>query len=61
MAPGKTKVGTDLGLPESLHSQWKATDHFGATPPCLCTADPPWRAEVGGQWSQSVLEADWPE
>ena len=32
----------------------------GAPPPCPCTADPPWRAEVGGQGAQPVLAADWP-
>ena len=29
-------------------------------PPCSCIADSPWRAEVGGQWSQPILAADWP-
>ena len=33
--------------------------HIGAPPPCPCTADPPWRAEVGGQWSQPILAAEW--
>ena len=35
-------------------------NQVGATPPCPCTDDPPQRAEVGGQWSQPVLAADWP-
>ena len=41
--------------------QWTAMDHIGAPPPFPCTADPPQRAEIGGQWSQPVLAADWPE
>ena len=43
-----------------MHTQWTATDHVRAPPPCPCTADPPQRAEVGGQWSQPVLAAAWP-
>ena len=35
-------------------------EHVGAPPPCPCIADPPQRAEVDGQWSQTVLAADWP-
>ena len=41
-------------------TQWTATDHIGAAALCPCTADPPWRAEAGGQWSQPILAADWP-
>ena len=29
-------------------------------PPAPAQADPAWRVEVGGQWSQPVLAADWP-
>ena len=36
-----------------------ATD-IGVLPPGPCTADPPQRAEVGGQWLQPVLAPDWP-
>ena len=44
------------------HTQCTAPDRVGAPPPhpCPCTADPPQRVEVGGPWSQSVLEDDWP-
>ena len=57
--------GADLGLhhpgkPQGQRTQWTATDHVGAPPPFPCTADPPWRVEVGGQWSQPILAADWP-
>ena len=65
MAQGKTQVGDGLGLyhpkPKGQCTQWTATDHIGAPPPCPLTADPPQMAEVGGQWSQPVLAADWPE
>ena len=49
-----------LGKPQSLHTQRTDTVHVRALPPCPCTADPPWRAEAGCQWSQPVLAADWP-
>ena len=32
----------------------------GRTTPSPCTVDPLRRVEVGGQWSQPVLAADWP-
>ena len=50
-----------LWKPQSLCTQWTATDHVRAPPPCPHTADPPWKVEVGGQWSQPVLAHDWPE
>ena len=64
-ALGKTPVRAHLGLchpgdPQGQHTQWTATDHVGAPPPCPCTADPLWRVEVGGKWSQPILAADWP-
>ena len=40
--------------PQSLYNQWIATDHVEAH---LILHG---RVEVGGQWSQSVLVADWP-
>ena len=46
--------------PQGQHAQCAAVDHVGAPPPCAVTADLPWRAEVGSQWSQPVLAADWP-
>ena len=49
------------GKPQGQHTQWTATDHIGAAPPCPCTADLPGRAEVGGQCSHPVLATDWPE
>ena len=58
VAPGRTQVGADLaassGKPQGQHTQWTATDHIGAPSLCPCTADPPRRAGVGGQWSQPV-------
>ena len=33
--------------PQSLCTQWTATHHVEALPPCPCTADPPQRVEVG--------------
>ena len=48
-----------LGKPRPAY-QWTATDRIVAPPPCSCTADPPLRVEVGGQWSQPILAADWP-
>ena len=64
VAPGKTQVGGDLGMhpprkPLGLCTQWTATDHIKAPPPCPCTSNPPQRAEIGGQWSQPVPAADW--
>ena len=57
VAPERIQVGDDIGLyylkPQSLSTQWTATDHGGAPPPCPCTADPLQRAEVGGH-SQSL-------
>ena len=49
-----------LKIPQGLCTQWTATDHTGAPPPCPCTADLPQRAEVGVKWLQPVLAADWP-
>ena len=59
-------MGADFGLappretPEPAHPQTTATDHIEVPPPCSCSADPLWRAEVGDQWSQPILAADWP-
>ena len=58
-APGKTQIGGDLGLhhpgnPRGQHIQWTNTDYTGAPPPCLCTADCPWRAEVGGNLPTAI-------
>ena len=46
--------------PQGQRTQWTATDHVRAPPPCPCTADPPWSVAVGGHWSQPVLAVDWP-
>ena len=41
------------------HAGWPQAKHsWGLT--LACTTDPPQRAEVGGQWSWPILEADWP-
>ena len=37
-------------LPEVIPALWSVVLH----------PDPPWRAEVGDQWSQPVLATDWP-
>ena len=42
--------------PQCLCTQWAAADHVGAPPPCPCTADPPRRVDVGGQWSGQSLQ-----
>ena len=56
----KTQVGAvSPRRPQGQHTQWIAIDHLGASPPCPCTADPPQRAEVDGQWLQPLLAADW--
>ena len=63
VALGKTQEGAwpvPPGKPQSLCTQRTAIDYVGALPPCPCTADAPQRVEDGGQWSQPVLEADWP-
>ena len=57
---GLTLACTTWETPRPAH-QWTATDHIRAPPPCPSTADLPQRAEVGDQWSQPVLAADWPE
>lgn len=41
-------------------THWTATDHIRAQPPCSCTANPPWKAKVGDQWSTPILAAHWP-
>ena len=63
MALGRTQVGAYFGLYQAtpqLENPVDRTDPVGAPPPFSCTANPPWRVEVGGQWSQPVLAADWP-
>ena len=52
MAPGKTQVGADLGLHNLGNPKAKAPS--GPPSLCPCTADPPQRAEVCGQWSQPI-------
>ena len=49
---GLTLACTTQEIP-GQSTQWTATDHVRAPPPCPCTADPPWREEVGGH-SQSL-------
>ena len=60
----KHRLGLTLAAPprkpQGQHTQWTATDHIGEPAACPCTVDPPERVEVGGQWSQPVLTADWP-
>ena len=61
---GQTQVGVDPApprTPQGQHTQWTATDHIGAPPPCPYTADPPQRAEVAHKQSQAILAADWPK
>ena len=66
--PGGSRQNTDGGKAWSappgkhhnLQTQWTVTDHVGAPSSCPHTADPPRRTEIGGQWSQPVLAADWP-
>ena len=43
-----------------MYTQRTATGHIRAPLLLSCRADPPRKAEVGGQWSQPVLAADWP-
>ena len=63
-ALGKTQMGADLGLHHlgnpsastpSGQLQTTSEQHHHLAPG---TADPPQRAEVGGQWSQSILATD---
>ena len=62
MTQGKTQVGDELGLYHlgnpRAHTQSTATDHIRVPP--AWPMDPPWKAEIDGQWSQPVLAADWP-
>ena len=57
---GLTLAHTTQETPEPA-TYWASTDHVRAPPPCPCTADPPQKADVGGQWSQPVLAAYWTE
>ena len=58
MAPGKHRQGLTLACttrkPQALNTQWTATDHSGAPPPCPCTANPQRRVVVSGH-RQSLL------
>ena len=61
----KKQVGADLGLnhlgnPRASAPSGQLQTTFRAPPPRPCTADLPQTMEVGGQWSQPVLAADWP-
>ena len=63
--PAEHRWGTNLGLhnpekPQGQYTQWTATNHMRVPPPCSYTADPPRKAEAGGQRSQPILAADWP-
>ena len=64
VAPGGTQVVANLTCttqetPEPAHPV-DSYRNIRAPPPCPGIADPPQRVEVGGQWSQPVLIADWP-
>ena len=62
---GKTQVGANLGLhnlgnlrASAPNGQLQTTlEHHHPAP---CTAELPQRVEVGSQWSQPVLAAEWP-
>ena len=65
VALGKTQVGAyvglhHLGIPMASTPSGLPTDHVRPPFPCPCTADPPWRAGVGGKCSQPILAADCP-
>ncbi|KAF6094687.1 hypothetical protein HJG60_011797 [Phyllostomus discolor] len=56
---GLTLACTNWETPEpacipSVHTQWTATGHVGALPPCPCKADLPRRVELDGGHSQAL-------
>ena len=63
MAAGKTQVGVDLGLhhpgnprASSPGGQLQTMSEYHHPAPAQLILQ---RAEVGGQWSQPILAADW--